>query len=337
MQIPLKETTRKRNPIIMRNKSAKSAALLAALTLTLFLASPASAAKSQPPGKNAILLSNVQALTLRNNRMTTSRRVSPIPQLTCVGNQKICKLHQIEAMRCSNDGFDYDEEDIQWTCTAPLPAEFKLGSTDVICEGYRNSDDPWVLKGSCGVEYRMLLTEQGEERFGMGYGGSGSWPSWTGSKSDSKLGRGWKLFANSLGVLIFWGFFFGVSAIIFWPFLAALFGVRNPRPRDQRRGWGGFWGGGGGGGDDGFYPGPPPPYSYSDCSSSQRPGWTPGFWTGALGGAAAGYRMGRNSERRSNQRNSFTRFNDSGEGSSRSSPQFSTTTTGTGFGSTRRR
>ncbi|EQL34626.1 hypothetical protein BDFG_03577 [Blastomyces dermatitidis ATCC 26199] len=69
-------------------------------------------------------------------------------------------------MRCINQGHDYDENDVQWTCTAQLPPEFKLGSTDVICEGYRDKEDPWVLKGSCGVEYRLLLTERGEQKYG---------------------------------------------------------------------------------------------------------------------------------------------------------------------------
>ncbi|KAL8706650.1 MAG: hypothetical protein Q9201_000284, partial [Fulgogasparrea decipioides] len=69
-------------------------------------------------------------------------------------------------MRCKNQGSDYGEEDIQWTCTASLPSDFKLGTTDVICEGYESSSDPYVLKGSCGVEYRLLLTDIGEERYG---------------------------------------------------------------------------------------------------------------------------------------------------------------------------
>ncbi|KAH1347996.1 hypothetical protein KXX14_003662 [Aspergillus fumigatus] len=95
-----------------------------------------------PPGPNAILLSRVQSLTLRANRLTSSRRVSPIPQLKCVGPSKtICDKYKIETMRCTNAGYDYDEEDVQWTCTAQLPEEFMLGATDVICEGYRNADD----------------------------------------------------------------------------------------------------------------------------------------------------------------------------------------------------
>ncbi|CAI7572992.1 unnamed protein product [Penicillium bialowiezense] len=129
-----------------------------------------------PPGKDAILLSNVKTLTLRANRETSARRVTPIPQLSCVGpSKKICKLYQPEVMRCTNQGYDYDVEDVQWTCKTDLPAELKLGATDVICEGYRNADDKWVLKGSCAVEYRMLLTEIGEKRYGRSYGEEFDW------------------------------------------------------------------------------------------------------------------------------------------------------------------
>lgn len=298
--------------------------LFTALT-ALLLASPGVCTRQSqsPPGKNAILLSNVDALTLRANRMTTSRRVSPIPQLTCVGPSKqICNKYQIETMRCKNEGYDYDAEDVQWTCTAPLPAEFKLGSTDVVCEGYRNADDKWVLKGSCGVEYRMLLTELGEEKFGKQTSSSGI--------------SGW---FETVFVVVF-------TVVVFAIIFAACTGIGgaggNRRPQQRRPRWGGFWGGGGGGGGGGYPPGPPPPYSrfdnsYSDSQyrkSSQ--GWQPGFWTGALGGAAAGYGMGRAGNwGRSNN-------HDNGEGSSRSyrssrSPGLSSPTSSTGFGSTRRR
>ncbi|KAH9216486.1 hypothetical protein DL95DRAFT_445265 [Leptodontidium sp. 2 PMI_412] len=141
-------------------------ALLALLTFT----TPSLSAKKP---KDAILLSSVKTLTLRSNALTSHRRVSAIPQLKCVG--PACKHHAVERMRCTNQGSSYNEEDIEWSCTADMPEDFKLGSTEVTCEGYASRDDPYILKGSCGVEYRLLLTEQGEERFGK----SGS--SWTGS------------------------------------------------------------------------------------------------------------------------------------------------------------
>jgi hypothetical protein len=44
----------------------------------------------------------------------------------------------------------------------------KLGSTEVTCEGYSHKNDLSVLKGSCAVEYRLLLTDAGEEKYGTG-------------------------------------------------------------------------------------------------------------------------------------------------------------------------
>ncbi|KAB8069363.1 hypothetical protein BDV29DRAFT_51516 [Aspergillus leporis] len=300
-----------------------------------------------PPGSNAILLSRVKALTLRGGQSTTARRVAPIPQLKCIGpSKRICDMYPIDLMRCTNAGYDYDEEDVQWTCTASLPQEFKLGSTDVVCEGYRSADDKWILKGSCGVEYRLLLTELGEEKFG--HGRDDTWPR---MPSNNKIHDGMALF----GDLIFFGFMAAVFALILWPMCRDCFGLRgNRRGRTFGGGfWGGGGGGGGGGGDGGRgpYPGPPPPYS--SCSDSSTfasaptgQGWRPGFWTGALGGAAAGYGLGRRNNRYDSpvagrRTTSFRRWGDRydpGEGSSRShSPQFSPPTTSTGFGSTSRR
>ena len=107
---------------------------------------------------SAVLLSNVKTLTLYGDKQTSHRRVSPIPQLTCIGGNG-CKHYKVDLMRCQNAGSEYDAENIQWTCSASLPPEFKLGSTEVVCEGYDNADDPWILKGSCGVEYRSAFHE----------------------------------------------------------------------------------------------------------------------------------------------------------------------------------
>ena len=285
--------------------------------------------QKKPPGKDAILLSNVHSLTLRTNRLTSSRRVSPISQLTCTGpSRRICQLYTIETMRCVNAGYDYDKEDVQWTCNADLPSEFKLGSTDVICEGYRSSDDKWVLKGSCGVEYRLLLTDRGEERFGQsekdmfGYGSLGD-----------KV-------TTSIGDVLFFGLTVIVFLLILIPLLADCFGLRRRGARDPGAGWGDFWGGGG-------PPGPPPPYGCDDTSSAfaSRPfrqGWTPGFWTGALGGSALGYGLGRNSNRGASMRGTasssrYGAYDDDFPSGGSEVPRYSSTYTGTGFGSTRRR
>ncbi|OXV09884.1 hypothetical protein Egran_02355 [Elaphomyces granulatus] len=280
------------------------------LLLLLLLSFSGSAISAQkPPGRDAILLSKVGSLTLHGDQLTTSRRVAPVPQLKCTGpSKKICKLHPVHVMRCTNQGYDYDEEDIQWTCSASLPSEFKLGATDVICEGYRNSKDKWVLKGSCGVEYRLLLTELGERRFG--------------SVQDTSTSR-W------LGGTIFF---------LFICFFLILIWYGRDGINDGGRGWG--WGGGDGGGYDPR--GPPPPYDgyrgNGFFSPYSGPSWRPGFWSGALGGAAAGYHLGRRNQGGSSfmgrtPSSSYSSYGDPGEGSS----TFSSTRSSTGFGSTRRR
>jgi hypothetical protein len=156
-------------------------ALLSSLNLTQALL------RKQP--SNSVLLSKISSLTLRSGQKTSARRSSPIPQLQCTGgNAK--GLYDVDVMRCTNAGADYDDDNIQWTCKASLPAEFKLGSTDVSCEGYDSAEDPYVLKGSCGVSYRLVLTEEGERKYGHRVDDDGrSGPSSTGEK------------------LIFWAFF----------------------------------------------------------------------------------------------------------------------------------
>jgi hypothetical protein len=136
------------------------------LVLQLILAAFA-LGKKYTKSNDAVLLSNVRSLTLQTGKQTTARRVEAIPQLTCIGGSGQ-GLYDVDVMRCENSGSEYDAEDIQWTCKANLPPEFKLGSTDVVCEGFDSSEDSYILKGSCGVEYRLILTEMGEEKYGQG-------------------------------------------------------------------------------------------------------------------------------------------------------------------------
>jgi hypothetical protein len=256
-------------------------------------------------------------------------------------------------MRCKNSGADYDENSIQWTCTASLPEEFKLGSTDVICEGYDYPEDPYILKGSCGVEYRLILTEKGQEKYGKDKGG------WWGGDDEEDRREGPKTMAEKIAGGLFWMLFGGVVG---WMIYSAL---RNraqgpagagPVVGGNRPGWGGGGGGGGGWGegnnddtDD-----PPPPYYPNNPSNPKSgygatQGWRPGFWSGAAGGAAAGWAAGQfgNRGNRNNQtgsgwgnNGSGSGWNNGGEGSSRSSSGDSFSNTrheSTGFGSTSRR
>jgi len=292
-------------------------ALLSSLNLTHALR------KAQP--SNSVLLSKISSLTLRAGQKTSARRSSPIPQLQCTGgNAK--GLYDVDVMRCTNAGADYDDDNVQWTCKASLPVEFKLGSTDVSCEGYDSAEDPYVLKGSCGVSYRLVLTEEGERKYGHRVDDDGrSGPSSTGEK------------------LIFWAFFTFVAGMIVYGVWDSCVRGNNRRPPHAGQGYGGGWGG-----DDGNNDDAPPPYTPYGKSSSGRnygtqngQGWRPGFWTGtgagAAAGAAAGYMAGN---RASGSRSGSTRSNSGGWGGSTgsSSPAPSTSRyESTGFGSSSRR
>lgn len=247
-------------------------------------------------------------------------------------------------MRCENSGAAYDEDNVEWTCKASLPPEFKLGSTDVICEGYSNPDDPYILKGSCGVEYRLILTEQGQEKYGK--------KSWWDNDASASEAYGQSKTDQFVSTL-FWLAFIGVLLWMVYRFVAGLAANGNGVNRPVGGGGGG-WGGGGGGNDD-----PPPPYdyqgytkprsSYTRNAAAGEQGWRPGFWSGAAGGTAAGYMMGQRAARNNNSYNgggSSWFGSGNGEGSSRgwggggssgSSAPSSSRHESTGFGSTRRR
>jgi hypothetical protein len=246
------------------------------------------------PPKNAVLLSTVNSLTLRAGKQTTARRSSAVPQLTCSGPAHVCKLYSVDVMRCTNEGSDYDKENIQWSCKASLPPEFKLGATDVGCEGYESSEDPYVLKGSCGVEYRLLLTEMGEEKYGVKNEKS--------PKSSLSSGK-------DIGTQLFEWFFILLFVGVIFLILRSVFNSMNDPDRPAGAGGTGWGGGGGGGNDD-----PPPPYDDFSApprkpstrgprSNSSRTGqaagdqWRPGFWTGTAAGAAGGYAAGRYANR----------------------------------------
>ncbi|KAI0914343.1 hypothetical protein F4823DRAFT_350335 [Ustulina deusta] len=327
-------------------------------------------ASAQP--KDAILLSQVQTLTLRANKQTAHRRVSALPQLKCVSSPRVCALHAVDVMRCTNQGSSYGAEDVEWSCTASLPPELKLGATDVVCEGYAAPDDPYVLRGSCAVEYRLVLTDLGEQAFpeiaSAGTSGGGGWFSgWRGggdgrdplrSPERPRGGGGGEEEDAGLSAWLFGIIFVGV---LLWIVYSAWTQPSTPGAarRRPRNGWFGGGGGGGGGGfDPGFGPGgggggydPPPPYSkYSGSSSQGQQGWRPGFWSGVAGGAAAAYLAGNRGNRQQEPRNFYGGGSSSsgwgsspgpssssrGSGSGAASTS-STRYTSTGFGSTSRR
>lgn len=113
--------------------------------------------------ENKIKLTKIKSLTFESDEYTNSRRLKPIPQLECLGNN--CDKYLPESIHCENVGKDEYTNHIQWRCTTSLPRNLKLGEVFYIliqffylylvligkvrvnCEGYNSSDDPYVLKG----------------------------------------------------------------------------------------------------------------------------------------------------------------------------------------------
>uniref|UniRef100_A0A1I7T0P8 Store-operated calcium entry-associated regulatory factor n=1 Tax=Caenorhabditis tropicalis TaxID=1561998 RepID=A0A1I7T0P8_9PELO len=271
--------------------------------------------------------------------MTTGRRVSPTMQLQCVGGSAKGAFSP-KVVQCANQGFD--GSDVQWRCDADLPHDMEFGSISVSCEGYDYPDDPYILRGSCGLQYELEYTS-----------GSGN-KSVSRRSSESR----WDQFATFVVVAF-------IAYVIY-----AMWTNRNQNPETAgyRSGGGGPGGpGSGGGGGPGGYPSAPPPYddnygkpppygfrgdsqSGGGCQGSSSSGGTSGsggrneggsFWTGATLGAIGGYLA--NSFLNNNNAYARPRYNrgffeDTGFSSSNSWASPSTSTrSSSGFGGTTRR
>ncbi|KWU45234.1 DUF1183-domain-containing protein [Rhodotorula sp. JG-1b] len=230
-----------------------------------------------------IPLKSLSALTLHANRRTASRRLPPVPQLTCKGS--LCRKYTPDVVQCVAVGTD-GVGGLEWKCDADLPSGLRFGDVDVSCEGWDGPDDPNILRGSCGLTYSLVRASPALE---------------DGYKSYLP-GRGSSLFNDAFNLV-----FTLVTVYLVASLLLRLFkslyncfssGRSGPRPTSRPpRSWG--WGGGGGGGGGGPRPppssGPPPPYTPKpdpSSSSGDAAGWRPGFWSGAALGWIANAFLG---------------------------------------------
>ncbi|KDQ59196.1 hypothetical protein JAAARDRAFT_175961 [Jaapia argillacea MUCL 33604] len=237
-----------------------------------------------------IALTSIPALTFYKGSLTESRRTSPIAQLKCIGAP--CKLYTPEVVRCVNLGGSGTEVD--WKCEADLPETLRFGRVEVSCEGYSKPGDPYVLKGSCGLEYRLVEIPRAlrnEDTF-------------TKSPITNWFSK------DNIGATIFTILWTSCLLFILYHFLKSLFSgpstgttgtPRPPRPPGSTPGhfgWSHDDSQGGYGARD-----PPPPYtksSYQSSPASSQPGWSnwqPGFWSGAALGGLAASMWGRSNNR----------------------------------------
>ncbi len=108
--------------------------------------------------EDAILLRDIQVITLEKGHFTKGRRNSPIPQLKCIGGTARSQSHKVKNVQCINKGFDGN--DVNWQCDTKLDNKLKFGKLSVNCEGYNYPDDPYVLVDSCGLKYELDYTDE---------------------------------------------------------------------------------------------------------------------------------------------------------------------------------
>ncbi|XP_017290176.1 store-operated calcium entry-associated regulatory factor isoform X2 [Kryptolebias marmoratus] len=126
----------------------------------------------------SVLLRDVQALTFHRNVYTTARRSNPVPQLKCVGGSAGCHAFIPEVVQCLNRG--WDGVDVQWECKTEMDKSYQFGRIEVSCEGYNHPSDPYVLRGSCGLEYTLELTDKAWTRTKDTFGSGGGFKGWGG-------------------------------------------------------------------------------------------------------------------------------------------------------------
>ncbi|KAL1234058.1 Store-operated calcium entry-associated regulatory factor [Trichinella spiralis] len=117
---------------------------------------------SESSSRDRIRLRDVEVLTLKDGAYTSGRRVTPIPQLKCVGGTAGCTYFRPHVVQCYNRGTD--GSDVHWECKTNMDPRFQFGTIEVICEGYNYPDDEFILKGSCGLEYSIDWAYNGQQK-----------------------------------------------------------------------------------------------------------------------------------------------------------------------------
>ncbi|XP_074641514.1 store-operated calcium entry-associated regulatory factor-like [Tubulanus polymorphus] len=298
-------------------------------------------------------LSDIQVLTLYNGKMTNARRSSPIPQVKCIGGTAGCNSFTPNVVQCYNRGSD--GYDVQWECKTDMDNSYRFGRVEVSCEGYEYRDDPYILRGSCGLEYTIDLTEAGYKK--RAHGGS----SYYGNKEyGSSYGGYYKQLTKGTSVIGDLIMLVIVGLIIYAIYKTCIGNQHDYRydgsSMDSDDTYSSY--------DSGFGPSAPPPppgfrpeymprgssypggcrTNYGTTTRNDNDTGFGGFWTGAALGGLAGYFFGNSG---TTTTHGTTRRRGWTSGSSWSSDSFSdsafggnsseSSRTASGFGGTQRR
>ena len=214
------------------------------------------------------LLSEVKALTFYQGKQTTGRRSPPLPQLVCVAGDA-CGRYNPMVVLCTQVGNE------QWRCESDLPSAYKFGPVEVNCEGYEYPEDPYILKGSCALDYSLYSTGQHSDY-------SRSSPSSSYSSYDDSS------YSSSSSSLLSFAFF-AIVAYIIWKMWSG--GSLGGFARNPFTGFGGGFGGGPGFGGGYGGPGYGGGYGGPGCAPSMGNSG-PGFFSGMAAGGLMGYLAG---------------------------------------------
>ncbi|XP_076355118.1 store-operated calcium entry-associated regulatory factor-like isoform X1 [Tachypleus tridentatus] len=296
-------------------------------------------------GSHKVKLKDVEVLTLYQGKMTTGRRSSPVPQLQCIGGSAGCSAFVPKVVQCYNKGSS--ESSIQWECKADMDSSYRFGAVEIVCEGYDYPEDPYILVGSCGLEYSIDLSEEGFLKKGKGEYDYGWWNSHKGhsyQQTYNELHQRGGL--NDIILLII------IGIIIYAIYRTCIQTQQFSSTDNDHPGYDSRYPGGNTGLGGSYSSNPPPPgfrpefYTDASCEQNTRRSAGGGFWTGALTGGLLGYMFGnRNrgwaaSDYTHRERPSWGSSGGGGWFSGGSGSGFSSsssTRTASGFGGTRRR
>lgn len=238
-------------------------------------------------GNDKIRLTDVNVITLHQGKMTNSRRSHPVPQLKCVGGSAGCSAFTPSVVQCYNRGSD--GYDVQWECKTDMDSQYKFGEVAVSCEGYDYPDDPYILKGSCGLEYTIDVISSGgyydHNNYHSGHRDD-SYPNYYRHNYHSRHSGGW------LSTIITWGV---IAWIVYYIYQRLTQSQAQPNNST---------------GDHGQFSSPPPPgfrpeyvpgghnthYSNGAGDAAGTAGGQ-GFWSGAATGGLLGYLFGSSGSR----------------------------------------
>uniref|UniRef100_A0A090XB01 Store-operated calcium entry-associated regulatory factor n=1 Tax=Ixodes ricinus TaxID=34613 RepID=A0A090XB01_IXORI len=123
-----------------------------------------------------VKLSDVKTLTLSHG--SYDHRVGGlVPSHSCNAWVAV-QAAPVFRQRCSATTRGVTALTSEWECKADLPKSLKFGHIEVACEGYDYPDDPYILQGSCGLEYKL-------ERTGHSYSEDSQSHSYYGQKGKS--------------------------------------------------------------------------------------------------------------------------------------------------------